>query len=115
MAHLNKVFLIGNLTHDPELKQTSSGAKVAQFGVATDYPYRRADGTEGKRVCFVDVVTWQRLAEVCAQFLRKGKLVFIEGRLEYRVWEQVGQRRSKLEVHAKRVQFLSPPDTENTG
>lgn len=113
MPAFNKIFLIGNLTHDPQMQETSAGAKVTTFGVATNHRYRKADGTVGEWVCFVDVVAWDRLAETCAAYLKKGKLVFVEGRLEYRVWEADGQRRSKHEVHAWTVQFLSPADAQN--
>ena len=107
MANLNKIFLIGNLTDDPQLKQVRSGKNVAVFGMATNERYRRADGTEEERVCFVDVVAWERQAELCAQYLKKGSLVFVEGRLVYRTWEDDnGQKRSKLDVYAFSVQFL---------
>ena len=108
MPTCNTIFLIGNLTRDPELKQTPSGKQVTTFGVATSRTFQKSDGAEGERVCFVDVVVWDRLAEVCAQYLAKGKLVFIEGRLEYRTWESEDGKRSKHEVCAKTVQFLSP-------
>ncbi len=115
MPNFNKVFLIGNLTHDPELNETPSGTKVATFGVAANCKFRKADGTQDERTCFVDVVVWDWLAETCAHYLKKGKRVFIEGRLEYCVWEADGQRRSKHEVHAKTVQFLSPDDAPSVG
>ncbi len=104
-----------DLTHDPELNETPSGTKVATFGVAANCKFRKADGTQDERTCFVDVVVWDWLAETCAHYLKKGKRVFIEGRLEYCVWEADGQRRSKHEVHAKTVQFLSPPDAPSVG
>ena len=113
MPNFNKVFLIGNLTSDPQLKETPHGTKVATFGFASHHTYRTADGTKEKKVCFVDIVVWDRLAETCAQYLTKGSPIFVEGRLEYRTWEVDGNKRSKHEVHAKTVQFLSPPDDPN--
>lgn len=110
MPSCNTVFLIGNLTHDPEVRETSSGVTVTTFAVATNRHFRKRDGTEGERVCFVDVVVWDTLASVCARYLKKGSRVFIEGRLEYQTWEQEGKKRRKHEVHAKSVQFLSPPE-----
>ena len=115
MAYFNKVFLIGNLTDDPQLKETPHGTKVATFGFATHHTYRTADGIKEKEVCFVDIVVWDRLAETYAQYLKKGKQVFIEGRLHLSRWENDGQKRSKHEVHAKTVQFLSPPDAPSAG
>jgi single-strand DNA-binding protein len=110
MATLNKVFLIGNLTNDPELRQTDIGTPVASFGLAVNQRYRGADSEQKENVCFVDIVVWNKLAEACAQYLKKGKLIFIEGRLHYRSWEQDGFWRSKLEVQARTVQFLSQPE-----
>lgn len=107
MATFNKTYLIGNLTADPELRQTQSGKEVAVFGLATNERYRKADGTEEERVCFVDVVVWERQAELCVQYLKKGSPVFVEGRLVYRTWEDdEGKKWSKLEVYAFSVQFL---------
>jgi single-strand DNA-binding protein len=110
MATLNKVFLIGNLTNDPNLRQTGSGNAVASFGLAVNQRYRGADSEQKKNVCFVDIVVWNKIAEACAHYLKKGKLVFIEGRLHYRSWEQDGFRRSKIFVQARTVQFLKPPE-----
>ena len=109
MSNFNKIFLIGNLTRDPEIRQTSKGKRVATFGLATNHKYRKADGTAGERVCFVDVVVWEKLAENCEKYLKKGKLIFVEGRLEYRSWETDGKIQSKLSVYAQTVEFLSPP------
>jgi len=113
MANLNKVILIGNLTNNPELRQTPSGKLVTCFGLATSQRYK-ADGEMKKEVCFVNVVVWNKLAEACSQYLRKGKLVFIEGRLQYRTWEEDGKKRSKLFVQARTVQFLSPPEKQKS-
>ena len=110
MANLNKVFLIGNLTNNPELRQTQSGASVASFGLAVNQRYRGEDSEQKEKVCFVDIVAWNKLAEAVASYLTKGKSVFVEGSLKQNKWEQDGQKRSKLEVVARNIQFLSPPD-----
>jgi len=107
MASLNKVFLIGNLTRDVDLKYTSSGKAVANFGIAINCIYTDANGEKVEDVCFVDIVAWDRLAEVCGDYLSKGRPVFIEGRLQYRSWEaEDGGKKSKLEVVAQNIQFL---------
>jgi len=106
MASFNKVLLMGNLTRDPELRYTSSGAAVASFGLAVNRKFKQ--GEEWKdEVCFVDITVWAKQGENCAQYL-KGSLVFLEGRLNYQTWEaDGGQKRSKLEVVANNVQFLT--------
>jgi single-strand DNA-binding protein len=107
MANLNKVMLIGNLTKDVDVKYTPSGKAVANFGLAINRSYTNSDGEKVEDVCFVDIVAWDRLAEVCGEYLSKGRQAFIEGRLQYRTWEQEdGKKRSKLEVVAQSVQFL---------
>ncbi|NIP99204.1 MAG: single-stranded DNA-binding protein [Nitrospinaceae bacterium] len=107
MASFNKVLLMGNLTRDPELRYTASGAAVASFGMAVNRRYKA--GEEWKEdVCFVDITVWARLGETCSEYLSKGSLVFVEGRLNYQTWEtDTGQKRSKLEVVANNVQFLN--------
>ncbi len=106
MAGLNKVFLMGNLTRDPELRYVPSGAPVASFGLAVNRRFVTQHGEKKDEVCFVRVVVFGKQAESCNQYLNKGRLVFIEGRLQYRSWEQDGQKRSTLDVIADRVQFL---------
>jgi len=106
MANLNKVFLIGNLTRDPELRYIPSGAAVASFGMAVNRNYTSQAGEKKQDTCFVRIVAWGRQAETCNQYLAKGSPVFIEGRLQYRAWESEGQKRTALEVTAERVQFL---------
>jgi len=119
--NLNKVFLIGRLTRDPELSYTTSGQAVTTFGLATSRTYMAKDGKK-EDTCFVNVVTWAKQAEVCAEYLKKGNLIFIEGRLQYSKWEtQDGQKRSKLEVVAINFQFLEKlqvqalPEKEEAG
>jgi len=106
MASLNKVFLIGNLTRDPELRYTAGGASVTGFGLAVNRKYKQ--GEEWKEdTCFVDITVWGKQGENCAEYLSKGRPVFVEGRLNFRSWEtEDGQKRSKLEVVASNVQFL---------
>lgn len=107
MASLNKVLLIGNLTRDVDMKHTTSGKAVANFGLAVNRTYTDANGEKVEDPCFVDIVAWDRLAEVCGDYLSKGRPVFIEGRLQYRSWEaDDGGKKSKLEVVAQNIQFL---------
>lgn len=107
MASLNKVFLMGNLTRDPEVRYTPKGTAVADLGMAINMVYRTQDGSDREEVVYVDVVTWGRQAETCGQYLSKGSPVFVEGRLQLDQWEDKdGQKRSRLRVRAERVQFL---------
>lgn len=107
MANLNKVLLIGNLTRDPELRYIPSGSAVADLGLATNFRYTTQDGERKEEVCFIDIVVWGKTAENCANYLSKGRPVFIEGRLQFDSWETAdGQKRSKLKVRADKVQFL---------
>lgn len=109
MASVNKVFLLGNLTRDPELRYTPSGAGVASFGLAVNRRYKA--GNENKEeVCFVDITVWGKQGENCVEYLNKGSQVMIEGRLQFRSWEtDDGQKRNKLDVVANNVQFLGKP------
>jgi len=104
---LNRVFLIGNLTRDPELRYIPSGQAVTTFTVATNRTFVAPSGEKKEEASFIRVVTWARSAEVCNEYLRKGSQVFVEGRLQSRSWQgQDGTKRSTLEVVAQRVQFL---------
>ena len=106
MASFNKVILLGNLTRDPEMRYTPSGSPVASFGLAVNRRYRQGD-EQKEEVCFVDISTFGRQAELAGEYLSKGRMVLIEGRLQFRTWEdQNGQRRSKLDVVAERVNFM---------
>jgi len=114
MANLNKVFLIGNLTRDPELRYIPSGTAVASFGLATNRVYNTSSGEKKQETCFVRVVVWGKMAEVCGEYLSKGRPVFIEGRLQYRAWNGPnGEKRNTLEVRAERVQFLGAKDAKS--
>jgi len=106
MASLNKVFLIGNLTRDPEVRYTPSGAAVGDLGMAVSRRFKSADGENKEEVCFVNVTVWGRQAETCAEYLKKGRPVMVEGRLRFEEWEKDGKKNNKLVVVAERVQFL---------
>ena len=107
MASLNKVLLIGNLTRDPELRYIPSGSAVTSFTLATNRVYKLRSGEKKEEVSFVRVVVWGRLAEVCNDYLKKGRPVFVEGRLQSRSWDGPdGQKKSALEVIAANIQFL---------
>ena len=110
MANLNRVFLIGNLTRDPELRYTPSGTAVTNLRIAVNRRYKATSGEMKEETAFITVVTWGRQAETCTQFLSKGRPIFVEGRLQMRSWETPdGQKRNVLEVRASRVQFLGKP------
>lgn len=115
MADFNSVILLGRLTRDPELKYVASGAPVCTFGVATNHHYTKADGQKAESVTFVEVDVWRRLAELCSQFLKKGRQVLVTGELRQDRWvdAKTQQPRSKLKVMAREVKFLGPkPDLE---
>ena len=109
MVSLNRVLLIGNLTKDPELRYIPSGTPVANLRLAVNSSFKDQAGQRKEETCFVTVVVWSRQAEICQQYLKKGRSVFIEGRLIYRSWEAEGKTRSTMEVRADRVQFLGGP------
>ncbi|MFC1998180.1 single-stranded DNA-binding protein [Chloroflexota bacterium] len=107
MAGLNKVMIIGNLGTDPEMRFTPNGNPVTSFRMATSRNYTSPEGERKQETEWFDVVTWNRLAETCNQFLVKGKRAYVEGRLRTRNWEgQDGQKRSRIEIIANRVLFL---------
>jgi single-strand DNA-binding protein len=107
-ASLNRVILIGNLTRDPELRYLSSGTAVATFSIAVNRTYTAQTGEKKEEVTFVRIVTWDKRAEVCNEYLKKGSPVCVEGRLQSRTWEAPdGAKRSTIEVIASNVQFLN--------
>jgi len=118
--NLNKIFLIGRLTRDPETKALPSGQSVTNFGLATDRFFIDKSGQKQQQTEFHNIVTFGRLAEIAAQFLSKGSLVMIEGRLRTRTWQGPnGQSRSRTEIIAERLQLgpksaakVAPPETE---
>jgi single-strand DNA-binding protein len=108
MASFNKVILLGNLTRDPEIRYTPKGSAVCDLGLAVNRQYTLENGEKREEVTYVDVVLWARLAEIAAEYLKKGRPVFIEGRLQLDTWDdkQSGQKRSKLRVIAESMQLL---------
>jgi len=107
MASFNKVFLMGNLTRDPELRYTPNGVPVANLRLAVNRTYKTQAGEERQETCFVTVVVLGKQALPCSEYLAKGSGVFVEGRLQSRSWETEGQKRSVIEVVANVVQFLT--------
>ena len=109
MAYLNKVFLIGNLTRDPELRVTPKGTSICQFGLAVNRKFKGEDGSEREEVTFVDLEAWGKTGELVSKYLVKGSPAMIEGRLKFDQWEDktTHEKRSKIKVVADNVQFLS--------
>jgi single-strand DNA-binding protein len=108
MASVNKVMLLGNCTRDPEVKYTPKGTAVAELGLAVNRVYTTDGGERREETTFVDVTLWGRQAEVAGEYLKKGRPVFIEGRLQLDSWDdkQTGQKRSKLKVVGDNLQLL---------
>lgn len=110
MANFNRVYLMGNLTKDPELRYTPQGTPVANLRLAVNRRYRNKNQELKEEVCFITAVVWNKQAETCNQYLHKGSPIFVEGRLQSRSWEDAsGQKRNVIEVRAERVQFLGQP------
>lgn len=111
---VNKVILIGRLGKDPELKYTPSGAPVAKFSLATDENFKDRTGEQQKRTEWHNIVAWNKLAEICGEYLTKGKQVYIEGSIRSRQWQdQSGNKRTSYEIIANQMQMLgSKGDTE---
>ena len=107
MASINKMIIIGNLGSEPEMRFTPNGNPVTSFSVATNWRYTTSQGERKEETQWFTVVTWNRLAEQCNQFLTKGRLVYAEGRLRTRTWDgQDGQKRFRNEIIANKVTFL---------
>src|SRR5205085_2728954 len=108
MASFNKFILLGNLPRDPEVRYTPKGSAVADLGIAVNRQYTLENGEKREEVTFVDVTFWGRTAEVAGEYLKKGRPVFIEGRLQLDTWDdkQSGQKRSKLKVIGEAMQLL---------
>jgi single-strand DNA-binding protein len=109
MAYLNKVFLIGNLTRDPELRVTPKGTAICQFGIAVNRQFKDESGATRDETTFVDIEAWGKQGELVSKYLTKGSLAMVEGRLKLDQWEDKtsGQKRSKIKVVLDNVQFLS--------
>ena len=107
MSSFNKVYLLGNLTRDPELKTLPSGSSVAAFGLAVNRSYRKPDGEEVEETTFVDIDAFGRAAENIEKYCKKGDPLMVEGRLRFRSWEtDSGDKRNKLSVMLETFQFL---------
>jgi len=107
MASVNKMIIIGNLGSEPEMRFTPNGNPVTSFRVATNWRYTTSQGERREETEWFTVVAWNRLAEQCNQFLTKGRLIYVEGRLRSRTWDgQDGEKRSRNEIVADHVTFL---------
>jgi single-strand DNA-binding protein len=111
----NQVILMGNLTRDPELRQTPNGQNVCSFSLALNRSYKGADGSWQEATDYIDVVAWGPLGERVAQYLSKGRPCLVNGRLQSRSWESDGQKRTKVEVNAQDVTFLGGGESGGTG
>ena len=113
-ASLNKVFMMGNLTRDPDLRQ-AGGQQICSFGIALNRTYQTARGETREDVCYVDVEAWGRTADIVSQYARKGSPLFVEGRLRYDTWDdrETGKKRNRLTVTAENVQLLGGPRDNN--
>ncbi|MEY2572185.1 MAG: single-strand DNA-binding protein [Verrucomicrobiota bacterium] len=111
MASFNKVILLGNLTRDPEVRYTPKGTAVTDLGLAVNRTYTADNGEKREEVTFVDVTFWGRTAEVAGEYLKKGRPVFVEGRLQLDSWDDKtsGQKRTKLKVIGENMQMLGAP------
>jgi single-strand DNA-binding protein len=111
MAYLNKVFLIGNLTRDPELRVTPKGTAICQFGLAVNRQFKDESGQMRDETTFVDIEAWGKQGELVSKYLTKGSPAMVEGRLKLDQWEDKtsGQKRSKLKIVLDNVQFLGRP------
>lgn len=109
MAYLNKVFLIGNLTREPEIRTTPKGTAICQFGLAVNRNFKDESGQDREDTTFIDIEAWGKQGELVAKYLSKGSPAMVEGRLKLDQWEdkQTGQSRSKLKVVMENVQFLN--------
>lgn len=104
---VNRVYLIGRLGRDPEMRHTTSGSAVANFSMATDERWTDSEGNRQTRTEWHNIVAWKKLAEICGQYLRKGRLVFIEGRIQTREWDdRDGNKRRTTEIIASNMQML---------
>lgn len=117
MSSFNKVILLGNLTRDPEVRYAPKGSAVCDLGLAINRSYTLESGERREEVTFVDVSLWGRTAEVAGEYLKKGRSVFIEGRLQLDQWDdkQTGQKRSKLKVVGESMQMLSGKSEPDKG
>ncbi len=116
MAGVNKAILIGNLGRDPELKYTQNGQAVTNFSLATSENWTDKSGERVERTEWHRIVAWGKTGELCAQYLAKGRTVYVEGRIQTREWEdKEGNKRTTTEINAQTVQFLGGPRGEGGG
>lgn len=117
MPNLNKVMLIGNLTRDPEVRYTPKGSAVTDVGLAINRHFTLDDGERREETTFVDITFWGRQAEVIGEYMRKGRPLYVEGRLQLDQWEDknTGQQRSRLKVVGENFQFLGGRDDQGGG
>jgi single-strand DNA-binding protein len=116
MASLNKVFLIGNLTRDPELRMTPKGTAICTFGLAVNRQFRDEAGGTREETTFVDLEAWGKTGELVSKYLTKGSPAMVEGRLRFDSWEsKTGEKRNKLKVVVDNVQFLSSRGDSGAG
>jgi single-strand DNA-binding protein len=110
MANLNKVMLIGNVTRDPEIKYTPKGSAVTDLGIAVNRVFTPEGGERREETTFVDITLWGRQAEIAGEYCKKGRSIYVEGRLQLDSWEDKtsGQKRSKLRVVGENFQLLGP-------
>lgn len=108
LAVVNKIFITGNLTKDPDFNTTTKNVPVANFRIASSRKFKSLNGDRKEDVCFVNVTAWMKLAEACKRQLSKGDSVLVEGRLQSKQWtDQQGQNKNTIEILAERIQFLS--------
>ncbi|MCK5404690.1 MAG: single-stranded DNA-binding protein [Desulfobulbaceae bacterium] len=113
---INKAILIGNLGADPEVRYSQNGTAVASFRIATTENWKNQDGSKGERTEWHNIVAWDRLGEICGEYLSKGSKVYIEGRLQTRKWEgKDGATRYTTEIVAREMKMLSPRGAESSG
>lgn len=115
MASINKAILIGNLGQDPELKYLPSGDAVCNFSIATTETWKDRDGNQQDKTEWHNIVAFRRLAEICGEYLKKGKQVYIEGRIQTRSWEQDGVKRYSTEIVADQMKMLGTRRDEEYG
>ena len=117
MASVNKVILVGRLGKDPEIRSTPSGTSVAKFSLATDDRFTDKNGEKQERTEWHNIVAWGKLAEICGQYLRKGKLIYIEGAIRTDSWDdkETGVKKYRTEIIANQMQMLDRKGDENGG
>lgn len=114
MSGINKVIIVGRLGQDPEMKAVGQGSTVTRLNVATSETWNDKNGQKQERTEWHRITVWGKLAEICGKYLSKGKMVYVEGKLQTRSWEDNGQKKYATDIVASTVQFLSPNTGANT-